>query len=117
MSVLNRMFVTQGRRTGNAQTRNAVLLGKVETQSLCVVVDDLALHQDQADETLVAASKALGSVGSLLGDVALLGLGGGLAVSTALVGAAVLALSLSTLRVHVTSETGTGSNTRVEKSV
>lgn len=58
----------------NSETGNAVIFGKVETQSLCVVVDDLALHQLQADEALVTASEALGGVGSLCGNVALLGL-------------------------------------------
>ena len=58
----------------NGETRDAVVLGKVETQSLCVVVDDLALHQLQADEALVTASEALGRVGSLCGNVALLSL-------------------------------------------
>lgn len=81
----------------NAETGNAAVLGKVEAQSLCVVVDGLALHQDQADEALVTTLEALGSlnaIASLVGDVALLGLGGGLAESTALVAATVLALGL-----------------------
>lgn len=84
-------------RTGNGKTGDAVLPGKVETQLLCVVVDVFSLHQDQADEALITTSEALGGVGGLAGDVALLSLGGGLAESTALVGATVLALSLDTL--------------------
>lgn len=87
----------QCEHTGNGKTGNAVLLGKVETQLLCVVVDVLALHQDQADETLVTTSETLGGVCGLAGDVGLLSLGGGLAESTALVGVAVLALGGSTL--------------------
>jgi hypothetical protein len=58
----------------DGEARNAAVLGEVETQSLCVVVDDLALHELQADEALVTAGEALGGVGSLCGNVALLGL-------------------------------------------
>lgn len=89
----------------------------METQLLGVVVDDLALHQDKADEALVTTGEALGSVGGLCGNVALLGLGSGLSESAALVGATVLTLSLGALRVHVTTDTSTEGDTRVEESV
>ena len=88
-----RALVLGDQSGSDIETRDGALLGEVEAQKLGVVVDDLGVGKDKADETLITTLEALdglNTVASLSGNVALLVLGGGLAESAALVLVAVL---------------------------